>query len=232
MLFVKALKEHDEALEVVRILKEDVVGVVEEHTGEHYEGFSQIKSSIDKVAAFAHLFTEKQREEFAQLSQENPAQYVNPESYAWDENADDNDKAALKVEHGKFDHAGRDVAHRFIDMINALHQHLVDSVADLKKNEIQAAWDLVAWFTESEKELVFLDEDQEAKTIYIDKLVIAVVAAKSHEERLWDIYFDSAIVLNDSLAKREEIRQAYLAEKARRDEENLILDEIIQLFIE
>lgn len=28
MMFVKALKEHDEALEVVRWLKEDIVGIV------------------------------------------------------------------------------------------------------------------------------------------------------------------------------------------------------------
>merc|ERR1712176_1658358 len=61
---------------------------------------------------------------------------------------------------------------------------------------------------------------------------IAVIGAKSHEERLWDIYFDSAIVLNDSIDKREVIRQAYLAEKARRDEENLVLDDIIALFIQ
>ena len=61
----------------------------------------------------------------------------------------------------------------------------------------------------------------------IDKLVIAVVGAKSHEERLWDIYFDSAATLNDALAAREVVRAAYMAEKARRDEENLILDDII-----
>jgi len=30
-------------------------------------------------------------------------------------------------------------------MINTLEQHLIDSVADLKKNEIQAAWDMVNW---------------------------------------------------------------------------------------
>lgn len=38
MAFVKALKEHDEALEVVVLLKADVVGIVEEKTGVHYEG--------------------------------------------------------------------------------------------------------------------------------------------------------------------------------------------------
>merc|ERR1712080_712284 len=41
-----------------------------------------------------------------------------------------------------------------------------------------------------------------------------------------------ATVLNDAIAAREAIRAAYEAEKARRDEENLILDDIIQLFID
>merc|ERR1711939_427641 len=96
---------------------------------------------------------------------------------------------------------------------------------------IQAAVDLSDWLQDTEAELIFLDEEQEANTISIDKLVIAVVGAKSHEERLWDIYFDSAMTLNDALAAREVRRAAYMAEKARRDEENLILADIIQLFI-
>merc|ERR1711939_164092 len=97
---------------------------------------------------------------------------------------------------------------------------------------IQAAVDLSDWLQDTEAELIFLDEEQEANTISIDKLVIAVVGAKSHEERLWEIYFDSAATLNDALAAREVRRDAYMAEKARRDEENIVLDEIIAMFIE
>jgi len=39
------------------------------------------------------------------------------------------------------------------------------------------------------------------------------------------------MTLNDSIAAREVIRAAYMAEKARRDEENIVLDDIIQMFI-
>jgi len=35
------------------------------------------------------------------------------------------------------------------------------------------------------------------------------------------------MTLNDALAAREVRRDAYMAEKARRDEENLVLDDII-----
>jgi hypothetical protein len=40
-MFVKALKEHDEALEVIRWLREDILGVIEEHNAEDVD-FSQI----------------------------------------------------------------------------------------------------------------------------------------------------------------------------------------------
>jgi len=69
----------------------------------------------------------------------------------------DNKKAALKVKDGKYDGARRDIAHRFVDMINKLHDHMVQSVIDLKENEIAAAYDLITWLTESHKELLFLE---------------------------------------------------------------------------
>jgi hypothetical protein len=36
-MFVKALKEHDEALEVIRWLREDILGVIAEHNGEEVD---------------------------------------------------------------------------------------------------------------------------------------------------------------------------------------------------
>jgi len=55
------------------MLKRDVVGIVEEHTGETYEGLAQIKESANKLSAYAHLFNAKAMEAFNQLTQENPA---------------------------------------------------------------------------------------------------------------------------------------------------------------
>lgn len=69
-------------------------------------------------------------------------------------------------------------------------------------------------------------------TTLIDHLVINVVGAKANEEKLWDIYFESAMTLNDALAKREVIRAHYMEERSRREEENIVLDGIIQLFVE
>jgi len=36
-MFVKALKEHDEALEVIRWLREDILGVIADHSGEELD---------------------------------------------------------------------------------------------------------------------------------------------------------------------------------------------------
>jgi hypothetical protein len=36
-MFIKSLKEHDEALAVIKLLREDIVGIVKEHTGETVE---------------------------------------------------------------------------------------------------------------------------------------------------------------------------------------------------
>jgi len=40
------------------------------------------------------------------------------------------------------------------------------------------------------------------------------------------------MTLNDAIAAREVRRDAYMAEKARRDEENIVLDDIVQMFIQ
>lgn len=46
-MFVKALKEHDEALEVVRWLREDILGVIDTHSGN--VNMAEIKDSTDKL---------------------------------------------------------------------------------------------------------------------------------------------------------------------------------------
>jgi len=39
----------------------------------------------------------------------------------------------------------RDLGQKILDMVDKLEEHLEASMADLKKNEIKAAWDLVRW---------------------------------------------------------------------------------------
>jgi len=62
--------------------------------------------------------------------------------------------------------------------------------------------------------------------------LVAIVGAKAREDQAWEIYFESATTLNDALHAREEKRQWYAQERARRNEENQVLDEVIRIFIE
>lgn len=66
-MFVKALKEHDEALEVIRWLREDILGVIADANDETVD-FSQLSSSAEKLNAYTHLFTQNQMKEFASLT--------------------------------------------------------------------------------------------------------------------------------------------------------------------
>lgn len=61
-MFVKQLKETDEALDVVTWLKEDVLGVI---TGS--VELTQVKTSASKLSVYTHLFNEAAMKEFEQL---------------------------------------------------------------------------------------------------------------------------------------------------------------------
>lgn len=81
--------------------------------------------------------------DFAQLTQGR--QDVDAETAEWDEEADDNDRSALSLERMGAGTEERDVGNRLIAAVERLEQHLIDSMEDLKKNEVKAAWDLVRW---------------------------------------------------------------------------------------
>jgi hypothetical protein len=53
-----------------------------------------------------------------------------------DENATDNTRSALKLKKAAYKGAERDVKHRFVDMINKLEAHIVESISNLEENEI------------------------------------------------------------------------------------------------
>jgi hypothetical protein len=57
-MFVKALREHDEALKVIRWLREDIMGVIADHNAEGGAEFLEVKDSASKLAAYTHLFDE------------------------------------------------------------------------------------------------------------------------------------------------------------------------------
>lgn len=145
LMFIKSLKEHDEALEVVRWLKEDVLGVVQAHQAGEDVSFADISTmdSAMKLTAYAHLFNQKALAEFAQLTQ--GPQAVDASTAEWDDDANDNTRGELSLQHMGSGADQRDVGQKLLDAIDALEQHLITAMADLEKNEIKAAWDLAQW---------------------------------------------------------------------------------------
>jgi hypothetical protein len=92
--------------------------------------------------------------------------------------------------------------------------------------------DLATWLSESEAEFDFLDREEHSNDIKLDKLSITIISTSAKCERLWTIYFESSATYHAAVEARERVRKAYMAEKARRDEENTLLDEVIKMFIE
>jgi hypothetical protein len=62
--------------------------------------------------------------------------------------------------------------------------------------------------------------------------LIAIIGAKAREDKAWEIYFESASTLNTAIDVLNSIRAFYAQEKARRNEENALLDEVIAMFVE
>ena len=112
MMFIKALKEHDEALEVIAWLKEDIHDIVE---GNRDVNLAEIKTSAKKLEAYTHLFNQKAMKEFSQLSED-----VDPETAEWDESADDNDQEGLELERMGSGSADRNIGQKFKDMVEHL----------------------------------------------------------------------------------------------------------------
>jgi hypothetical protein len=63
-------------------------------------------------------------------------------------------------------------------------------------------------------------------------LLITIIGARAHEDKSWEIYFESAATYNNAVADLDAKRAFYMAEKARREEENAVLDDVIKMFIE
>lgn len=170
---------------------------------------TKIKDSASKLGAYTHLFNQRAIKEFAELSEEE----------------EEEEKSAVEGE-------AKAAGSRFLDMLENLEESLVTKINELEKNEISAAWDLAAWLSDTEGELQHLDQEQSHSTNYMDKLLIAIVAAHAHEDKTWEIYFDSVQSLNNAVDNLNAVRAAYEEATAVRNEENDILDQVIQMFIE
>ncbi|CAK65792.1 unnamed protein product (macronuclear) [Paramecium tetraurelia] len=201
-LFVKSIKHNQEALEVIRLLKQDVAGYI--INGDSFE-FTQVKaqSVAEKLKQYSNLFQDHQIKSFLALanSQEESAST-----------------------------GGSTLAEKVLAVLEGLEAELSASLENLKQNEINASWELAGWVSLSEAEISSLEVEYERKQVFADRTATQIQAALAQQAKSKIILQESQDALDQAQADLESKRADYAEAKAKRLEENAILDEVIIMF--
>jgi hypothetical protein len=225
-IFVRALKEHSDTIHAVELLRQDVLPAADASTPE----LAQVKSAASKLTAYKHLFDEQALAAFNQLADD-----VDAATAEWDTDADDNEVGRiqlLKWEGNDRNLVGGGLTQQILDLLDKLEENERNSIKELEAGEIEAAWNLAVWLQDSEAELIHLDDEEERKTVYLDKIKIAVQAARAQENKAWEIYFQSATAYNNAVKECIRKGEVYVEEKHQREDETALLDEVIKTFKE
>ncbi|CAD8153266.1 unnamed protein product [Paramecium octaurelia] len=202
-LFVKSIKHNQEALEVIRLLKQDVAGYI--INGDSFE-FTQVKaqSVAEKLKQYSNLFQDHQIKSFLAL--------------------------ANGQEEGASSGHGATLAEKVLSVLEGLESELSASLENLKQNEINASWELAGWVSLSEAEISSLEVEYERKQVFADRTATQIQAALAQQAKSKIILQESQDALDQAQADLESKRADYAEAKAKRQEENAILDEVIIMF--
>ncbi|CAD8172650.1 unnamed protein product [Paramecium pentaurelia] len=199
-LFVRSIKQNREALEVVRVLKQDVAGYI--INGDSFE-LVQVNSVADKLKQYSNTFQEQELKSFLQL--------------------------ANKQEDGSVSR-GATLAERVLSVLESLEANLQASLEALEVNEINASWELAGWVSLSEAEAANLKVEYERKQVYADRLATQIQAALAQQAKSKIILQESQDALDQAQSDLENKRADYAEAKAKRDEENAIIEQVIIIF--
>jgi len=216
-LFVDALKEHNDALKAIKVLEAEI-------SRRHAAGeLTEIGSLTEKFQAYGHLFKEESVKTFLDLANVNDIT-----------GQQDNSRGALKLQDIKTNPGQRNLsgtlADKVLQLLKDLTQHLKDSMKDLEKHEIQAAYDYADFKASSEIENVTLRQDHARKEKYLAKLEIDVEVARENEDRTQVLRDESQISLDSAVEDLEVKRQFYAQEIARVKEDLSTVDQVIETF--
>ncbi|CAD8089540.1 unnamed protein product [Paramecium sonneborni] len=199
-LFVRSIKQNREALEVVRLLKQDVAGYI--INGDAFE-LVQVKSVAEKLKSYSNTFNEHEINSFLSL--------------------------ANKQEDGSVSR-GATLAERVLSVLEGLEANLQASLEALETNEINASWELAGWVSLSEAEVANLKVEYERKQVYADRLATQIQAALAQQAKSKIILQESQDALDQAQSDLESKRADYAEAKAKRDEENAIIEQVIIIF--
>jgi hypothetical protein len=207
-MFIKALKEHKDALDVIELLKQDLGGYAAGKVS-----LAQMSDVSDKLSAYSHLFQDAALKEFIELGNEK------------------NFKVA-KLKGGKSEarNLKGNLGKKIVALLTQLQAHLRSSLKDLEASEIRASYDLASFIVHSEREIKNLDKQLVRKVKYQKKLTIDYEVSKNHQKKTQKDYEDSVRALSKAIDDLKRKRAYYASETARRSSENTTLDEVIAVF--
>ncbi len=184
LLFVKSLREHMEAMDILKALKEDI-----DNYFKNKKQGTVNTAFLERFAEFSHLLSEEHRQVFLQLSDvvqnlpsvnkltdatnQASAQKQRTNQEVGTQHIDNTQGELKKMEGVAFEDAGKysDALHqKVVTMIDGLIAHLKESRDTLTKNEIKAAEDFAVFQTNLEKENQYLAQRIVELTAVIEDL--------------------------------------------------------------
>jgi hypothetical protein len=169
LLFVKNLREHIESIEIMGLLRQDIV--------KYFSGAQKTTAFLEKFSQFSHLLDEEHKLVLSQLSlkirnlpntqvlNDNTNNYTTTRARTVEQQGTghvDNSRGELKrLETPKFQEAAvyrKKLEAKVLSMIDSLVNHLKNSRDDLTRSEIKAAEDFAVFQTNLFKENAYLAE--------------------------------------------------------------------------
>ena len=117
-----------------------------------------------------------------------------------------------------------------LDMVEELIAKLDQSIQNLEKYEIQSSREFASFKSKIASETNLLKQEFDAKTVYLGKLKIDEEVALTVLNKAEETMKKSEALLSSNIEEYNNKKNFYMAEKARRDEENDIIDEVIAVY--
>jgi len=211
-IFVRSLKENSDAIEAIHLLRNDIFAAADRKSSE--EELIQIaKDATTKLSAYKHLFDEQAIASFEQLAEDE------------DDEDDESDEEVASA-------PSNSVEEQINNLLDRLEEALETNIRNFEAAEIQSGWNLAVWFQDTEAELEYFEKEEVRANEYIDKMLIALQAAKATENKAWEIYFQSSSNYHNAITICRHKGEDYLADKHQRDDEIALLDDVIKSFRE
>jgi len=149
----------------------------------------------------------------------------------------DNDRDVIKTQDtssivGQRPDFEANLEQRTEELLNHLEEHIRKSLKDLEDNELKASYDFATWLQNIKKENSTLESELARKQSYEAKLKEDLVDAEKYEAQTHSEYDNALAAYNAKKAECDHKEEYYKRETARRNDENVDIDECIKIMEE